>query len=127
MGFAEIEVGRMVESGRGAGRARAGLLACAIALTGCAHRLQEYDLWAPLKPVLDPYSRNPIVCIPTAVGNIIGGAPGIPLWALSGGLLRPLIDLPAFAVGGVVGLPFIPLSYLRPEDPCDITNPLYIS
>jgi len=105
---------------------RAALVACLLALTGCAQRLQEIDYWGDLKPVLDPYSRNSIVCVPTAIGNLIGGAPGVPLWLLSGGSLRPIVvDIPAFAVGGIVGLPFIPLSYLRPEDPC--TTALFIN
>jgi hypothetical protein len=88
--------------------------------------------------VIDPYSRNGIVCIPTALGNVIGGVPGmIPLAPF--GLVFGLVDLdehettgrvaswlffgfstfPAIVVGGAVGTPFLPFSYLAPENPCN--------
>ena len=100
---------------------------------GCAHRSPAGEL-GPLQPLIDPYSRNGIVCMPTALGNAIGGFPGqIPLAPfglvdmdehetterVASWLLFSFSVFPALVVGGAVGTPFLPFSYLAPEDPCN--------
>ena len=59
----------------------------ALLAVGCAHRAAPGEL-GPLHPVVDPYSRNLIVCIPTALGTRSAGFGGRPF------------------------------AYLAPEDPC---------
>jgi hypothetical protein len=96
---------------------------------GCA--LQSgpvgFESWAP---VTRPYSRNLVVCAPTALGNyagaLVGGAVSAPFAGVAtligkgGGekVVRAFATGPALLVGGITGLPFLPLSYLFDENPC---------
>jgi hypothetical protein len=111
---------------RGPSRPLAALLACLVPLTGCAHRLEHGAKPHRLRRFVDPYSRNSIVCVPTAIGNL-AGAPGLPLWLataplgdvyVSAAVRTVFVTAPAFAGGALTGLPFLPLSYLEPEEPC---------
>ncbi len=76
------------------------------------------------------YSRNEIVCTPTAIGNLIG-LPAAPIFGAAGFVLAaPFMPLdrelpkrvgtkaalvPILAGGAVTGTPFLPLSYLGEE------------
>jgi hypothetical protein len=83
-----------------------------------------------LAPVTRPYSRNLVVCAPTAVGNyagaLVGGAVSAPFAGVAaligdgGGekVVRVFATVPALLVGGITGLPFLPVSYLFAEKPC---------
>jgi hypothetical protein len=112
-------------------KARAVAALLALLQIGCAHR-SSGEL-GRLQPVVDPYSRNLIVCIPTAFGNVVGGFPGLlPLAPfglvdmdehetterIASYLSGALSLVPALVVGGAVGTPFLPFSYLADEDPC---------
>jgi hypothetical protein len=103
----------------------------ALVLVGCAHR--SPDQLGPLQPVVDPYSRNGIVCLPTGLGNLIGGVPGQLALApftfvdmekhqtierIASYLMVVLSIAPAFVAGGALGTPFLPFSYLADEEPC---------
>ncbi|HVH07731.1 MAG TPA: hypothetical protein VNE71_17195 [Myxococcota bacterium] len=112
-------------------KATAGVAILALVLVGCAHR--SPDQLGPLQPVIDPYSRNGIVCIPTGLGNVIGGVPGQLALApfalvdmevhrtterIASYLMAVLSIAPALVVGGAMGTPFLPFSYLADEEPC---------
>lgn len=104
-----------------------------IALPGCAMSPPPAEL-GPLSPAVRAYARNPLVCAPTALGNGIGGVAGY-LPALALGLVTfPLLavlperaeeaavrtyfySLP-YLLGFALGTPFLPVSYLAPEDAC---------
>jgi hypothetical protein len=109
------------------------LFALLLPCVACAHRGSP-DEFGPLQPVIDPYSRNLIVCLPTAFGNAAGGLPGQLLLApfafvdldkhqtterVAGYLTGALVLGPALVLGGVVGTPFLPFSYLAEEYPCN--------
>jgi hypothetical protein len=98
-------------------------------LSGCSSRAFFQD--NTLTPVFNLYNRNFIVATPTAFGNAVCGAP---FFLLAAGLSTLLIDrvsadlyvhlndiyfVPATMCGAVIGLPFIPFSYLCPENPWD--------
>jgi hypothetical protein len=111
---------------RRSARPLAALLACLVSLSGCAHRLEHGAKPQRLRRFVDPYSRNSIVCVPTAIGNL-AGVPGVPLWlatvpfndvSISTAARTVFVTAPAFAGGALTGLPFLPLSYLEPEVPC---------
>lgn len=87
-----------------------------------------------MQPVMDAYSRNDVVCLPTALGNAVGGLPGTLLLApfalvdldrhktterVAGYLTGAFVTVPALVVGGAVGTPFLPFSYLAAENPCN--------
>ncbi len=88
----------------------------------------------PLSPAVRAYARNPIVCAPTAAGNVIGGVVGyFPALALGLVTFPVLMALPdgaaeatlrgyfytlPYLVGFTLGTPFLPFSYLAGEDPC---------
>lgn len=83
-----------------------------------------------LAPVARPYSRNWVVCAPTAVGNYAGALAGgvlsapfaatAELYREGAGeqVIRVFATVPALLAGGTTGLPFLPLSYLADENPC---------
>ena len=105
------------------------------AATGCAQRMGG-DFFG--KPAFDLYSRNPIVCIPTGIGNL-AGVPGMlvvgPVVVAIDAAFDPdedgvfpwivmpfstvLVAIPAYAGGLALGTPFVPVSFLSDEDPCD--------
>lgn len=87
-----------------------------------------------MQPAMDLYSRNVIVCLPTALGNAAGGLPGTLLLApfalvdldkhqtterVAGYLTGAFVTVPALVGGGAVGTPFLPFSYLAEENPCN--------
>ena len=103
-------------------------------LSGCSSRAFFQD--NALTPAFNLYNRNFIVAAPTAFGNAVCGAP---FFLLTMGV-APLVELlmphggsadryfvhindiyfvPATVCGAVIGLPFIPFSYLCPENPWD--------
>ena len=100
----------------------------ALLLSACAHRGQVPV--GPLEPISELYSRNIVVCIPTAIGNFIGWAPSMviasPFWVVirpfsarsASNVVSALVTGPTLLGGFVVGTPFLPFSYLLDEDPC---------
>ncbi len=101
----------------------------ALLTTGCAQRVRVFGA---VQPFADQYARNSIVCLPTGLGNLLG-APGWIAFSsdettnsaandTAGNVRRFLYNVfalaPAVAGGFVVGTPFLPFSYLGPEDPC---------
>ena len=103
------------------------IAAVAIGVIACASR---EDGFGRLQPVADSYSRNLVVCIPTGVGNVVGGIPGAVLAVPVFHAIRPfssdaakrstiwLLAPPTLIGGFATGTAFIPFAYLRPEDPC---------
>jgi len=96
--------------------------------SGCAIINAGYDVtyYKPIEPALQAYSRNTIVCVPTAVGNIVGSLVGFP-FLIAGYYFddarKPLLTIGLFPVlvgGFVTGTLFLPFSYLAPEDPCQV-------
>lgn len=97
---------------------RLSILVFLILITGCAFRSVRDP--AAIKPFYNLYSRNFIVAAPTAVANGVCGAAGGLVLGLAtgneGGFIGGSV-LGAHACGAVVGLPFIPFSYLCEENP----------
>lgn len=95
-------------------------------VSGCAFRSNNVpDTTASFYNL---YSRNFVVAAPTAAANgICGAAGGIALGAYSGqeGGFYVGAVLGAHACGAVVGLPFIPLSYLCEENPWTVSDGHY--
>jgi hypothetical protein len=91
---------------------------------GCGSRYVPSDN-NPLKPVVNLYSRNAIVAAPTLGANYLCGIVVAPisfgLAAIShraGEISWDYGVVSAASIcGAIVGTPFIPLSYLCPEDP----------
>ena len=87
-------------------------------IAGCAFRSDPVP--DTIKPVYNLYSRNFLVAAPTAAANgVCGAVGGLALGFVTGhegGFLAGGV-LGAHACGAVVGLPFIPLSYLCGENP----------
>jgi hypothetical protein len=125
------------------------ILASIFLATSCAQTGGGELAPAPLHGVIGAYSRNEIVCVPTAVGNILGLSVGWALTVAALPLTLPLILVadkrdwstrargddsalakagigvllfPAFFLGGVVGTPFLPFSYLAEESPCNLVG-----
>lgn len=84
-----------------------------------------------LRVAHDQYSRNGIVCGPTYVGNVLGAAAGSPFFLIGWWLKTASLEktgsavmtagwVPVYIVGGALGTPFLPFSYLAKEDPCTI-------
>jgi hypothetical protein len=120
------------------GRTGRGLtLAFALAIPACAMTPPPAEL-GPLSPAVRAYSRNPVVCAPTAVGNAIGGAVGyLPALALGFVTFPLLAALPEraadatlrayfytlpYLLGLALGTPALPFSYLAPADPCEFRS-----
>jgi hypothetical protein len=79
----------------------------------------------------DQYSRNSIVCAPTLIGNALGTFVGSPFllgaakakhehWNLAADSLWYTGMVPVYALGGALGTPFLPFSYLKRSDPCSV-------
>jgi hypothetical protein len=98
-------------------------------LCGCAWRT-EPDALGAWTPAVNLYSRNKIVCVPTAIGNLSGGLLGAllisPIVAIeqlvasseTEEITRVAVGFPALLTGGILGTPFLPFSYLASEKPC---------
>lgn len=82
------------------------------------------------RKINDQYSRNAIVCTPTMIGNFVGMIAGSPFFLIgkganSLGLERTAIgfgvmgNIPIYVVGGALGTPFLPFSYIAREKPCE--------
>ena len=124
-------------------RRRARSVACCLALcvltsaTGCASKLPEGQLAAfePMRPLVTEFSR-PIVCVPTAVGNVAGGLAGAPLALAVFPFVWPATWFtedddylfqaygtafwgPVLLLGGATGAPFYPFSLLADDSQCD--------
>jgi hypothetical protein len=97
---------------------RLSILAFLILINGCAFRSARVP--DTIAPYYNAYSRNFIVAAPTAAANgVCGAAGGLALGLATGnegGFLGGAF-LSAHACGSLVGLPFIPLSYLCEENP----------
>ena len=104
---------------------------------GCASTLEEGQLagFEGMRGPITAFSRNPIVCAPTVLGNVAGGLMGAPLalaiyplvWPAT--LFTPNDDYlfqiygttfwgPVLLSGGATGGLFLPLSLLIGEHPC---------
>jgi len=111
------------------------VLACALASSGCA--FDDMATAAPrfARPTVRAFARNSIVAAPTLVGNVIGSLPAAavgvvfaaPAYLFSGLDSDTAINVfqsSWFAVdavfGGLVGLPFLPFSYLGEKDPWEL-------
>jgi hypothetical protein len=92
-------------------------------LAGCAFRSDRVP--TTMEPYYNLYSRNFVVAAPTAAANgVCGVAGGVALGLLTaheGGFYAGGV-IGAHACGSVVGLPFIPLSYLCEENPWSLTT-----
>jgi hypothetical protein len=102
------------------------IFATLVLMAGCAFRSAPVP--DTIKPYYNLYSRNFIVAAPTAMANgVCGAAGGIALGFYSGQeggfYVGSLVG--AHACGAVVGLPFIPLSYLCEENPWTVVNGKY--
>jgi hypothetical protein len=105
---------------------RLSIFAPLVLLAGCAFRSDPVP--DTIKPFYNLYSRNFIVAAPTAAANgVCGAAGGLALGMYSGNeggfYLGGLVG--AHACGAVIGLPFIPLSYLCEENPWTLSNDRY--
>jgi len=92
-------------------------------MAGCAFRSDPVP--DTIKPVYNLYSRNFLVAAPTAAANgVCGAAGGLALGFVTGheGGFYAGGVLGAYACGAVVGLPFIPLSYLCGENPWTLVD-----
>jgi hypothetical protein len=104
---------------------------------GCASTLEDGQLagFEGMRGPITAFSRNPIVCAPTALGNAVGSLVGAPLALAIYPLVWPatfftsnddyLFQIygttfwgPVLLSGGAIGGLFYPLSLLRGEDPC---------
>lgn len=89
-------------------------------IAGCAYRSAPPAKQGALEPYVNLYSRNFVVAAPTAVANNVCGVVGgvaLTVVTVDGNALVPGAVAGALACGAVVGLPFIPLSYLCEENP----------
>jgi hypothetical protein len=89
----------------------------------------------PFEPANQLYSRHPIVCMPTAIGNLIGWAPGMilaaPFWLVARGfseptarkVASPIVGAPTLLGGFLLGTPLLPFSYLFDEYACSWDYP----
>lgn len=94
-------------------------------VSSCAYRTVQSGNPGEFEPVYNLYSRNFVVAAPTAAANVICGvANGIAVGAIvaDGNAMLGGAALGAHACGAIVGLPFIPISYLCEEDPWYIYN-----
>lgn len=104
------------------------MLTATALLGGCASR-EAYQHNA-LTPVINLYNRNFIVAAPTLAANYLCGFPFF--WVSAGvdavpqkevpsreyyAFVNGIYAFPAMACGAVVGLPFVPLSFVCPENP----------
>ena len=108
---------------------RLSILATLVIVAGCAFRSDPVPDNA-IESYSNLYSRNYVVAAPTAAANgICGAAGGIALGLTAGheGGFYVGAIIGAHACGAVVGLPFIPLSYLCEENPWTLTNGQYES
>ena len=104
---------------------------------GCASTLEEGQLagFEGMRERITEFSRNPMVCAPTAVGNTIGGLMGAPLALAIYPLVWPATLFtsnddylfqtygttfwgPVLLTGGAFGGLFYPFSRMMEEDPC---------
>jgi len=102
---------------------RLSILAILVLVAGCAFRSDRVS--GTMEPYYNLYSRNYIVAAPTAVANgVCGVAGGLALGFVTGNgdafIGGGVIG--GYACGAVVGLPFIPLSYLCEENPWTIVD-----
>ena len=124
-----------------AGCVRRRLPALLLALSlcvGCASDLPpaQLGLYEPFAPQVTTFSRNTLVCAPTAMGNAVGGVVGYPLALLTlgpawlAGWFSDDEDLafkiygtpfwtPVLLMGGVTGALFLPPALFMDEEPCD--------
>ena len=89
-------------------------------LAGCAFRTEQATKPENSESYTDLYSRNFLVAAPTASANALCGAAGGWFVASQGGDAYASLGgvvIGAHACGAIVGLPFIPLSYLCDENP----------
>ena len=89
-------------------------------LAGCAFRAEQPTNHEKSESYTDLYSRNFLVAAPTASANALCGAAGGVAVASHGGDAYASVGgvlLGAHVCGAIVGLPFIPLSYLCDENP----------
>ena len=80
-------------------------IALVIAISGCAGRPRNPPPIGSIEEAALPYSRNFIVALPTSFANFSCGLVSLGL--------PPIV----WTCGAIVGAPFIPLSYLCPENP----------
>jgi hypothetical protein len=80
------------------------------------------------KPAFDCYSRNPVVAVPTLVGNaagaMLGGVIGLPIMGIERASGRGedtvgevVLVTPVLIGGAITGTPFLPIALLLPEHP----------
>jgi hypothetical protein len=97
-------------------------------LSGCASR--DFIRQNALSPAINLYNRNFIVSAPTKVGNYICGAP---FFLISSGIdsiapdkarnenyysfINGIYTVPATLCGAIMGVVFVPISYVCPENP----------
>lgn len=89
-------------------------------LAGCAFRTEQATKPESPESYTDLYSRNYLVAAPTASANALCGAAGGWFIASQGGDAYASLGgvlIGAHVCGAIVGLPFIPLSYLCEENP----------
>lgn len=113
-----------------------GLLILIALVIACGHRVEPDDLglYRPAHPLVEQYSRNQVVCVPTLVGNVVGAIPVLPFIALyqvwhpgyprgpvgrvGVETLETLFMTSVLLGGAVTGTLFLPVSYLAPESYC---------
>jgi hypothetical protein len=102
---------------------RLSIFSTLVLITGCAFRADNVS--DTIEPFYNLYSRNFVVAAPTAAANgVCGGVGGLALGIYTGheaGFYAGALA-GAHACGAVVGLPFIPLSYLCEENPWTLNN-----
>jgi hypothetical protein len=94
-----------------------------VLVTGCAFR--SNNVHDTTESFYNLYSRNFVVAAPTAVANgVCGGVSGLALGVYTGHEAGFYVGalVGAHACGAVVGLPFIPLSYLCEENPWTMSD-----
>lgn len=121
-----------------------GLAVAGLALSiGCASTLDEGQLagFEFMRGTVTKFSSNPMVCVPTALGNVAGGLVGAPLalavypavwpatWFTSNDdyLFQAYGTTfwgPVLLMGGATGGLFYPISMLMDEDSCRFANDL---
>ena len=106
-------------------------------IAGCALDIERYELgiYAPAYPLVHLYSRNPVACIPTAVGNSLGAPIGsiaaTPFFALvrwtslhdskrAETVVESIALTPILAGGAITGTLFPPLSQFSKERRCGL-------
>jgi hypothetical protein len=107
-----------------------------VILASCANRPAPIPL-----PGVGLYSRNAVACLPTGVGNVACGGPGLivllaiagatqaaageAVWqdenlGKAGAAVSAVVSwIPAYVCGAATGTLFIPLSFLVEEHPCN--------